>query len=73
MRIAQTHFDVEQRDIPLTELSEMSEAMIASTTREIVPVVEIDDLIFGDRHVGENTKQLMQLFKVQTHTSPLLT
>ncbi len=62
VNLAKTDFKIEQRDIALGELSEMSEAFIASTMREIVPVVKIDNLVFGNQQVGKNTKYLMQIF-----------
>ena len=56
-------FKVVERPLRFNELKQASEAFLTSTDREIMPVVKVDKLTIASGQVGENTKQLMQLFK----------
>jgi len=71
IKLAQSKFKVEERDIPLRELSRAAEAFITATSKEIVPVVKIDSKLIGNGKVGQNTKYLMNLF--QDYTKKYLT
>lgn len=53
------------RAIRVNELPLISEAFITSSSRGIVPVVEIDTRQVGDGEVGEITRRLMQLYNAQ--------
>ncbi len=66
IKIAREHFDVEEREINTEELGLASEAFIASTNKEIVPVVNIDGQKVGDGTVGGKTKELMEVFRNYT-------
>lgn len=55
-------FPVETRVMDLDELQQLDEAFITSSTREVLPVVRVDDLIVGDGRPGKNTRRLMDLF-----------
>jgi len=60
IRVARGHgLEVRYRPLKLDQLSEVSEAFITSSSRGIVPVVQIDDVIVGEGCPGEVTKQLM--------------
>lgn len=54
--------ETEVRKIPLIELSQLDEAFITSSTREVLPVIQIDDLTVGDGTPGKITRQIMALF-----------
>lgn len=53
---------VEQRPVKTGELVYADEAMILSTTKEIVPVVKIDDRVVGDGRPGPVTLRLQKEF-----------
>jgi branched-chain amino acid aminotransferase len=53
------------RAIRVNELPTISEAFITSSSRGIVPVVEIDAQQVGDGKVGELTRRLMHLYNEQ--------
>lgn len=63
LSIAKNIFEVEERELDLQELREATEAFTSGTTREIVPVVQIDQLKIGNGKVGKNTKKLMKAFE----------
>jgi len=50
------------RSLKLDQLSAVSEAFITSSSRGIVPVVQIDDVTVGDGEVGKATKMLMSAY-----------
>jgi len=55
--------EVRYRPLKLDQLSEVSEAFITSSSRGIVPVIKIDDVIVGEGCPGEVTKQLMASYE----------
>ena len=58
--MAKKHFEVEERDLHLTELSTAKEAFITGTTKKIMPVCQIDDITVGDGNPGPITMKLQQ-------------
>lgn len=62
IKIAKSDFAVEERDIKVLELKKATECFITGSCKEIIPVVEIDDLKIGNGKVGKNTKKLIQMF-----------
>jgi branched-chain amino acid aminotransferase len=62
LELAQSSFAVEERPILLDELALADEAFITSSSKEITPVVQIDDLVIGDGKPGPRTYQLEQCF-----------
>lgn len=63
LKAAKKLFPIENRLITIKELKDAEEAFITSTTKEIMPVVQIDNIKIGTGKVGPNTKQLMIEFK----------
>ena len=53
----------EERDLPIDEMYSCKEAFIVSSTRDIIPVVSVDNHTIGDGLVGESTKKLMELYQ----------
>jgi branched-chain amino acid aminotransferase len=62
LELARGRFTIDERPILFEELPEVSEAFITSSSKEIVPVVQIDDLIIGDGKPGPRTTELEQRF-----------
>lgn len=62
IKLAQKEFEVEERELKTEELNSATEAFIAATNKDIVPVVQIDDKKIGDGKPGKNTKRLMEIF-----------
>jgi branched-chain amino acid aminotransferase len=52
-----------EKDISVKELFAADEVFITSTTRNIMPVVKIEDTLIGNGKVGDITKQLMVQFE----------
>jgi len=63
IELAKNKFKVEVRDVKVSEIKNVTEAFLTSTTREILPVIKIGAVKIGNGKVGENTKYLMNLFK----------
>lgn len=66
LELAEGNFDVEVRDIGKDELKAADEVMITASNKEVVPVIQVDDLIIGDGKPGLNTRKMMQLFREHT-------
>ncbi|MDI1435775.1 aminotransferase class IV [Polyangium sorediatum] len=52
----------EERDVAETELASAEEAFLTATNKNIVPVVQVDDLAIGNGKPGVVTRRLMTLF-----------
>jgi len=59
---AKTNTMVLEKDISVSELFDADEVFITSTTRNIMPVVKIEDKLIGSGKPGSVTKDLMTLF-----------
>jgi len=55
-------FAIEERAILLDELSQVDEAFITSSSKEITPVIQVDDLSIGAGKPGPRTYELEQRF-----------
>ncbi len=62
--------DVKIREIPVTlaMAKSASEAFLASTTRNVLPVVKIDDIQIGQGRPGPKTQSVMELFEEYLNT-----
>jgi len=63
LQLAKDRFKTIIRNITLEEFKKADEVFITSTTREILPVVQIDNYKIGNGKVGEKTKFLMKEWK----------
>ncbi len=63
LEIAEDDFEVQESDIFYTELASYDEVFITSSTKEILPVVQVDDLQIGDGKPGSRTLKLVDLFR----------
>ena len=61
--LAQDHYPIELRHIPKDELKEMDEVFITASNKEVLPVIQVDDLILGKGKPGDKTRHVMELFK----------
>jgi branched-chain amino acid aminotransferase len=59
-------FNIEIREMTLDELKDLDEAFITSSNKEVLPVVQVDDLRVGNGFPGKNTQRLMKLFTAFT-------
>ncbi len=62
LELANGHFPIEERPILLDELPLADEAFVTASSREITPVVQIDDIIIGNGKPGPHTWELEQSF-----------
>jgi len=62
LELARGRFEIEERPIFFDELVEAEEAFISSSSKEITPVVQIDDLTIGKGKPGLRTYELEQRF-----------
>jgi len=62
LELAHDLFTIEERPVLLTELPLVDEAFITSSSKEIMPVVQIDDLVIGNGTPGRRTYALEQRF-----------
>ncbi|WP_297630244.1 aminotransferase class IV [Caldilinea sp.] len=63
LTLAADRFEIIERPIHRSELSVAEEAFITSTTKEIMPIVRIDEQRIGDGRVGKRTQWLLELFR----------
>jgi branched-chain amino acid aminotransferase len=63
LQIARQNFEVEERDVYIDELASAKEAFITGTTKLIMPVRQIDDIIIGDGKRGQVTIELQKMYE----------
>lgn len=68
MEIAEDDFEVVEAPLAYSDLATVDELFLTSTTKEILPVVQVDDQIIGNGAPGPNTQKLMALFRTYTQT-----
>jgi len=62
VELAHGLFILEERPILLAELASVDEAFITASSKEIIPVVQIDDIVIGNGKPGPRTITLEQRF-----------
>lgn len=62
IQCARQNYFVIESDISVSDLFEADEVFISSTTKNIMPVIRIEDRMIGNGMVGNTTKELMKLF-----------
>lgn len=68
LEIAAELFEVAREPIARASLSEVDEAFLTSTAKDIVPIVQIDDVQIGDGTPGPNTRLLLERFQKEVQT-----
>ena len=61
LKLAEPHYKIELRDLKMAELKTAKEAFITSTTKQVMPVVKIDETVIGNGRPGKVTKHLFNL------------
>lgn len=64
--ILKAEFTMEVRPLSRQELLDSDEAFLASSTKEVVPVVQVDGQVIGDHRPGPTTRRIMEIFKNYT-------
>lgn len=59
LEVAEDIYAIEYRNLRYDELAEVDEVFITSTTKEILPIVKIDDITIGTGVPGARTQRLM--------------
>lgn len=67
LELADDIMPVTLRPLHLAELHNVDEAFITSTTKEIMPVVRVDDIPIGSGRPGPYTQRLAALFQAYSH------
>ncbi len=62
------HADLELRDLSRKDIATAEEIMITASNKEIVPVVQVDDMLVGDGKVGVQTRRIMEAFHKLTRS-----
>ncbi len=62
IRLGTEHYEVEQRDIHVDELQEIDEAFISSSTKAVLPVVQVNDITIGEGKPGPVSHRIKTLF-----------
>lgn len=60
LQLAREHFTVEERPVALAEIALAKEAFITSTTKQILPISQIDEHMFPRNHVSQ---KFLRLFR----------
>ncbi len=64
--ILKADFSLEVRPVSRQELLGADEVFMASSTKEVMPVVQVDDQVIGDQRPGPLSKRVMEVFKNYT-------
>jgi len=71
LALAEDLYEIHERPIHRSELALADEAFITSTTKEIMPIVRIDEQVIADGLVGARTQRLLQLFRSAVLQEPI--
>jgi branched-subunit amino acid aminotransferase/4-amino-4-deoxychorismate lyase len=70
--LAKSNFEIERREIHLSELEELDEVFLSSSTKEVLPIKKIDETEFNPISF-KNTKTLQLLFEEYIFASEEIT
>lgn len=68
MEIAEDDFEVVEGELYYADLQRYDELFITSSTKEILPVVQVDDQMIADGKPGPYTRKLIELFHTYVAT-----
>jgi branched-chain amino acid aminotransferase len=66
LSLAEKEFTIVERELHKDEIRLIDEAFLASSVREVVPIVTIDSISIGDGKPGSRTKKILELFSDYT-------
>jgi len=66
LELAEHEFEVQIRDIHMDELTKAQGAFLSSSNKQVLPVVQVDELIIGDGKPCEQTRLVMKRFEEYT-------
>lgn len=66
LKLIPRDLDLELRHMGYAELLTMDEIFICASTKEIVPVIKVNETIVGSGKPGEKTREIMALFNAYT-------
>jgi len=66
LSLAEKEFTIVERELHKDEIRLIDEAFLASSVREVVPIVTIDSIGIGDGKPGSRTKKILELFSDYT-------
>lgn len=69
MELAEDRFEVVMRPIHFNEIASADEAFITSTTKEVMPIVQVADITIGNGKVGPRTQEMMGMFRAYAEQS----
>ncbi|MEZ0610065.1 aminotransferase class IV [Fibrella sp. WM1] len=64
--LARPDFSVDERAVMLTDLQDADEAFTTSSTKQVLPIVQVDDLVIGDGKPGPISRELLSRFRAMT-------
>jgi branched-chain amino acid aminotransferase len=64
--LLEPEFKPEVRPVTMQELTDADEVFMSSSTKELVPVVQVDDCSIGDRRPGPVSRRIMGIFREYT-------
>jgi branched-chain amino acid aminotransferase len=65
--LTKDHYELEMRHIDMDELKDMDEVFVTASNKEIVPIIQVDELVINNGKPGDKTCHVMELFKNYTH------
>ena len=60
LKLAAKKYKTEERNVTIQDIAEAKEAFLTSTTKRILPIVQVDDVVLGDGKPGTVTMELLQ-------------
>ncbi|MCA1786505.1 MAG: aminotransferase class IV, partial [Desulfobacteraceae bacterium] len=66
LELLEKKYDIVLDFIPQADLADMDEMFITASNKEIVPIIQVDDMIIADGKPGEKTLALMADWKAYT-------
>jgi branched-chain amino acid aminotransferase len=63
IKLLESYSTLEIRDITVEDYKNADEIVITSTTKDVMPIVKVDDTVIGDGKPGQHTQRLMQAWR----------